>query len=117
MCVSNDVLKNFFLAYSLNSCTWQENAEDMTSILVGPLCSLIVDKFTLYNSDNREICSYIHSIPAIGCLCCQVNVAMVMKTMKESGAMAARLILKAVPLIAREDWTDTRRELKVGDVI
>ena len=32
---------------------------------------------------------------------------MVLKTLKENGTHAAKLILAVVPLIAQEDWTET----------
>ncbi len=43
----------------------------------------------------------------------KVNVPMVMKTMKESGDKALRVIRTAVTMIAQEDWTDTIQEQKV----
>lgn len=43
----------------------------------------------------------------------QVNVEMVRKTLKENGTIATKLILAAVPALAKQDWTKTRQELKV----
>ena len=39
---------------------------------------------------------------------------MVMKTLKENGAHAVKIILAAVPLIAQQDWTDTIQQHKVS---
>jgi len=39
---------------------------------------------------------------------------MVMKTMKESGDKALKVIRAAVALIASEDWTSTVQEHQVG---
>lgn len=47
------------------------------------------------------------------CMCMQVSVEMVMKTLSENGIHAVQLILAAVPLIAKVDWTDTFKDLKV----
>ena len=38
---------------------------------------------------------------------------MVLKTLKENGANATKLILAAVPEIAKQDWTKTQQDLKV----
>ena len=43
----------------------------------------------------------------------KVNVEMVMKTLKENGANATKLILAAVPALAKQDWTKTTQDLKV----
>ena len=45
----------------------------------------------------------------------QVNVPMVMKTMKENGEKAVKLILAAVPMIAQEQWHVTIGALQVHD--
>ncbi len=37
-----------------------------------------------------------------------------MKTLKENGDHAVKIILAAVPLIAQQDWTDTIQQHKVG---
>lgn len=41
---------------------------------------------------------------------------MVLKTLKENGANATKLILAAVPAIAQQDWTKTIQDLKVVKV-
>ena len=43
----------------------------------------------------------------------QVNVEMVLKTLKENGVNATKLIVETVPMIASEDWTKTLQENKV----
>ena len=43
----------------------------------------------------------------------QVNVAMVLKTLKANGDKAKQLILSVVPIIASEDWTEILRQNKV----
>ena len=44
----------------------------------------------------------------------QVNVGMVMKTLKENGERAIKLICKAVTMIAHEEWKQTIQELSVS---
>ena len=42
---------------------------------------------------------------------------MVLKTLKENGANATKLILAAVPELAKQDWSKTTQALKVGGEI
>ncbi|XP_011405094.1 PREDICTED: S-methyl-5'-thioadenosine phosphorylase-like [Amphimedon queenslandica] len=42
-----------------------------------------------------------------------VNVALVMKTLEENGEKAKNLLLKAVPAIAKEEWTQTLKDNQV----
>ena len=44
----------------------------------------------------------------------QVNVGMVLKTLKENGERATKLICRAVALMAQEEWSKTIEELAVG---
>ena len=44
----------------------------------------------------------------------QVNVGMVLRTLKENGEKATKLIRRAVALMAQEEWTKTIEELAVG---
>lgn len=46
--------------------------------------------------------------------CTQVNVAMVLKTLKENGEKATKLIRRAVALMAQEEWSSTMDELAVS---
>ena len=62
---------------------------------------------TLHNTVNTVSVAELSSVPL------QVNVEMVIKTLKENGANATKLILAAVPALAKQDWTKTRQELKV----
>ena len=39
-----------------------------------------------------------------------------MKTLKENGANATKLILAAVPELAKQDWSKTSQDLKVREV-
>ncbi len=39
---------------------------------------------------------------------------MVLKTLKENGERATKLIRRAVEMIAQDDWTDTIEELTVS---
>ena len=41
---------------------------------------------------------------------CQVSVAMVMKTLKDNASMAKRIIMAAVPMIAKQDWSTTLKK-------
>ena len=43
----------------------------------------------------------------------QVTVDAVLKTLSENAEKATRIILAAVPVIARESWTETYKEIKV----
>ncbi len=43
----------------------------------------------------------------------QVNVPLVIQTLKQNSEKAVRLLLSAIPCIAREDWTKTIENNKV----
>ena len=45
----------------------------------------------------------------------QVTVDAVLKTLFENAGKATRIILAAVPVIARENWSNTHQEIKVRE--
>ena len=63
---------------------------------------------------NKCISTYTSTHPHPHAHCyTQVNVEMVMKTMKENAEKALRLIVTTVTMMSQEDWTDTVHQAKV----